>query len=102
MTAPVQLTRSIADNYRRQLSIAIARQSFIAANPREGSIQRQTRRAFTANNCKPLSIRELLDWCYPARLRQHWHYTNIYRALKRLGAKRIGWGVYATCARHSK
>jgi hypothetical protein len=40
-------------------------------------------------------MRELRSWAYPGHPRQHWHQTNIYRALARLGAKRIGWGIYA-------
>ena len=27
---------------------------------------------------------------------QHWHYWSITRALKRLGAQRIGWGMQHT------
>jgi hypothetical protein len=38
---------------------------------------------------------QLRAWCYPGLERQHWHHGNIARALKRLGAQRIGWGVYA-------
>ena len=41
------------------------------------------------------SLRELREWCYPSQERRHWHQTNIYRALRKLGAKRIGWGMYA-------
>jgi hypothetical protein len=54
----------------------------IAGKPRVGRIQRQIRRALIANNCKPLSIRELLRWCYPA-VKQHprWHRWSIHRAL---------------------
>jgi hypothetical protein len=65
----------------------------IAANPREGRIQRAVRRAFIAHN--PRTMRELRSWAYPGRDRQHWHQTNIYRALAKLGARRIGWGAYA-------
>jgi hypothetical protein len=34
-------------------------------------------------------MRELREWCYPGRKRQHWFYINIKRALKRLGAMLI-------------
>ena len=35
-------------------------------------------------------MRQLREWCYPGRPRQHWFYINIKRALRRLGAKPIG------------
>jgi hypothetical protein len=66
----------------------------IAALPREGRIGRQTRRALIARH-GIASMRELRDWCFPGQPRRHWHYFSITRALKRLGAQRIGWGVYA-------
>ena len=69
----------------------------IAALPREGRIRRQTRRAFVARN--PRSMTELREWCYPGQPRQHWHYWSITRALRRLGAQRIGWGMYAISVR---
>jgi len=70
-----------------------ARMLVIAALPREGRIRRQTRRAFIARN--PRSMTELREWCYPGQARRHWHYWSITRALRRLGAQRIGWAVYA-------
>ena len=79
---------------RRERSITRARQSFNAALPREGRIARQSRRCFLARK-GVASLRELREWCYPAQDRRHWHQTNIYRALRKLGARRIGWGVYA-------
>src|SRR5215472_13832835 len=85
----------------RVRSIATARLSFNAALPRQGAIIRQTRRCFIARD-GVATMRELRSWAYPSQPRQHWHYWSIARALRRLGARRIGWGVYATHARHSK
>jgi hypothetical protein len=67
-------------------SIARARQSFNAALPREGRIQRACRRAFIASGGRPLSMRELRQWAYPGQLRKRWHRWSIVRALRRLGA----------------
>jgi hypothetical protein len=54
----------------------------IAGKPRIGRVQRQVRRALVANNCKPLSIGELLAWCYPAASgHPRWHRWSIHRAL---------------------
>jgi len=78
----------------RTASIAKARLSFNAALPREGRIARQCRRCLLIND-GVATMRELRSWAYPGQPRQHWHHTNIRRALKRLGAQRIGWGVYA-------
>jgi len=78
----------------RSRSIGTARLSFNAALPREGRIARQSRRCFLARQ-GVASLRELREWCYPSQERRHWHRTNIYRALRKLGAKRIGWGMYA-------
>jgi hypothetical protein len=86
---------------RRRASIARARASFNASLPREGRIQRACRRALIAHDGLA-HMHQLRAWCYPGQARQHWHHGNIARTLKRLGAKRIGWGVYATYARHSK
>jgi hypothetical protein len=48
------------------------------------------------------SMAQLRSWAYIGQPRQHWHYKWIYAALRGLGARRIGWGMYATCTRHSK
>jgi hypothetical protein len=85
----------------RERSIATARLSFNPALPREGRVMRGCRRALIARDGL-VSMRELRSWCYPSQPRQHWHYWSIYEALKRLGAQRIGWGVFATYAQHSK
>jgi hypothetical protein len=45
----------------RQRSIYRARQSFIAANPREGRVMRQVRRALVASLGRPLRTRDLLN-----------------------------------------
>jgi len=71
-------------------------QSAIAALPREGRVARQCRRCFLANN-QVARLRQLRTFCYPSQARRHWHQTNSYRALRKLGAQRIGWGVYAIC-----
>jgi hypothetical protein len=77
----------------RVRSIARAARSFNPSLPREGRLARQCRRCFVAN--RVVSMRQLREWCYPGQARQHWHYSGIYLALRRLGAKRVGWGVYA-------
>src|SRR6516165_7858867 len=64
--------------------------TLIASLPREGRVERQARRAFVSNGARPLSMSELREWCYCGRERQHWFYINIKRALRRLGARRIG------------
>src|SRR5947207_1587805 len=92
-------TRAVWDGRRR--SIDTARLSFNAPLPREGRIARQCRRCLIAHDGLA-TMRELRAWCYVAQPRQHWHQTNIYRALRKLGVRRIGWGMYATHARHSK
>jgi hypothetical protein len=79
---------------QRQRALVRARARFNAALPREGRVARQCRRCFLANN-QVARLRQLREFCYPARQRRHWHQTNIYRALHKLGAQRIGWGVYA-------
>jgi hypothetical protein len=78
----------------RQRALVRARARFNAALPREGRIARQSRRCLLARQ-GVASLRELREWCYPSRERRHWHQTNIYRALRKLGARRIGWGMYA-------
>ena len=41
------------------------------------------------------TMRELRAWAYPGEPRKHWHYADIYAALRALGADRVGWGIYA-------
>lgn len=67
-----------------------SRMRALAALPREGRVQRQTRRAFIANGGRPLTMTELRQWCFAGRQRQHWHYWSITRALHRLGALPLG------------
>jgi len=67
-----------------------ARMLVIAALPREGRVQRQTRRAFVAHSGQPLTMSELRQWCFAGQDRQHWHYWSIMRALRRLGATSLG------------
>jgi hypothetical protein len=85
----------------RARSIEMARRSFNAALRRRGRIIRQVNRALIAGNDQA-SMRELRSWAYPSQSYRRWHKTDIYRALHWLGAKRIGWGVYATYAQHDK
>jgi len=73
---------------------ARARMIVIAALPRQGAIIRQTRRCLIAHDGLA-TMRELRSWAYPGQPRRHWHYFSITRALRRVGAQRIGWGVYA-------
>jgi len=68
---------------------------FNAALPRQGRVIRACRRALIARDGL-VSMRELRSWAYPGQPRQRWHRWSIVRALVRLGAKRIGWGIYAT------
>jgi hypothetical protein len=92
-------TRTVWDKRRR--SIDTARLSFNAALPRTGRLVRQCGCALLIGQ-GVVSMKQLRAWCYPARQRRHWHQTNIRRALAKLGAERIGWGLYATCSQHSK
>ena len=59
-----------------------------------GRIQRQCRRCLIAHN-GAASIRTLRAWAYPGEPCKRWHRWSIVRALAKLGAKRIGWGLYA-------
>ena len=79
---------------RRRASIYTALAAFNAALPRQARLARQCRRTFVIGN-GVTSLKQLRAWCYPQQQRQHWHQTNIYRALAKLNAKRIGWGIYA-------
>jgi hypothetical protein len=83
--------------------------AFNPSAPRLGRVALQCKRAFIAHDFKPLSMRELREWCYPGRPRRHWFYINIKRALRRLGARQIGRAggsarpaLYATYSRHDK
>ena len=77
-------------------SIARARQSFNASLPRPGSrVATQIRRCLIAHD-GVASMAQLRSFAYVGQPRQHWHYKWIYSALRRLNAKRIGWGIYAS------
>jgi hypothetical protein len=87
----------------RPRSIDTALAAFNAALPRQGRIGRQVKRAFIVSNGQPVSMRELRErWCYPRQPFKHWHAWSIIRALRKLGAQRIGHGIYATCTQHEK
>ena len=80
----------------RPRSIDKALAAFNAALPRQGRIARQCGRAFIVSKGQPVSMRELRErWCYPRQPFKHWHAWSIIRALRKLGAQRIGWGIYA-------
>jgi hypothetical protein len=84
----MQLIETTATLKGRARSIARARQSFIASNPREGRIMRACRRALIAAGGQPLMTRDLLRWAYPRVERfQCWHYWSIYRAAPRYAIK---------------
>jgi hypothetical protein len=85
----------------RPQSLDKAYMRVIATLPRRGRIIRQVHRALIAHGGKA-SMRELRHWAYLGKPRQHWHHISIYRALHWLGARRIGWGMYATRVRHDK
>jgi hypothetical protein len=86
-------------NFPRPRPIDKALAAFNASLPREGRIARQCRYCLIVNG-GIASMRQLREYCYHARPRRHWHHGNIARTLKRLGAERIGWGIYATCVQH--
>jgi hypothetical protein len=88
---------------KRPRSIDTALAAFNAALPRQGRIGRQVKRAFIVSNGQSVSMRELRErWCYPRQPFKHWHAWSIIRALRKLGAQRIGHGIYATCTQHEK
>jgi hypothetical protein len=87
-------------------SIAAARQSFDATLQREGRVIRQCRWTFIAKD-RPVTMAELRERCF-GEPHQHWHYHSIRRALRKLGAERIGRsggrgrpGIYATHTQHA-
>jgi hypothetical protein len=53
---------------------------------RIGKIQNRIRRAFVANNGRPLKIRELLSCCYPRTCKPpRWCRWSIHKALAKFG-----------------
>jgi hypothetical protein len=80
-----QRVRTVWDG--RQRSIARARTSFIASNPREGRVMRACRRALIAAGGKPLRTRDLLRWAFAGVQHEFWHYKSIYRAAPRYAIK---------------
>jgi hypothetical protein len=52
---------------------------------RVGRLQRQIRRAFVSSNGRPLTIGELLGWCYAgAAHHPRWHTWDIHRSLPKV------------------
>jgi len=67
----------------------------IAALPRPNArIIRQCRYCLVVHD-GTASMRQLREYCFLNRPREHWHYKSIRRALAKLDAERIGWGIYA-------
>ena len=87
---------------RRRAAMDKARRFFNPSLSRVGRVERQVRRCFIASDGQPVTMRKLRERCYPCQRRRHWHHGEIRRALAKLGAVRIGWGLYATCPRHEK
>jgi hypothetical protein len=79
-------------NVGRRRTIDTARRSFDPSLPRRGRVILQCERAFAVGDGRA-SMRELRQWCFAGKRREHWHYADIYSALRRLGAERIGWGI---------
>src|SRR5262249_50672491 len=94
-------TRTRTEWGPRQRSAYRARLSAIPTNPRWGRVMLGARRCLVANE-GIASMRQLKAWCYVGRPHAHWQYEVIREALVRIGAQRIGWGVYATYVRHTK
>jgi hypothetical protein len=67
----------------------------IASLPRPNArIVRQCRYCLIVHD-GTATMRQPREYCYFGEERQHFHYRSIWRALMKLGAKRIGWGIYA-------
>jgi hypothetical protein len=56
-----------------------------------GRVQRQAKRCLLAHNGRTTTT-EIRRWCYP-RDHKHWHYTEVRRALRQLGAEQVGRGL---------
>jgi hypothetical protein len=74
----------------------------IAAKVRDGRVHRQIRRCLIVHGGKPVTITDLLNYCYP-RSRKHpaWRRKSIHRALPRyavllgrMGCGSGGPGIY--------
>ena len=62
-------------------SARLARLAAVARLPRLGRVQRQIRRAFIANNYRPMTTLDLVRWCYPTTTKpRHWHTFAVRRA----------------------
>ena len=80
---------------QRQRALVRARARFNASLPRPGGrVVTQCRRCLIAHS-GVVRVKDLRAWAYAGQPRAHWHYKWIYAALRRLNAKRIGWGIYA-------
>ena len=70
-------------------SIFTALAAFDARLPRRGRVERQVRRCLVAHD-GIASMTDLRAWCYLGQPCQRWQYWSIKRALRRLGARKIG------------
>jgi hypothetical protein len=57
--------------------------------PRRGRLKTQAKRALVAHGGRA-STSQIREWCYVGKPYQHWHHTEIRRALRQLGAVQIG------------
>ena len=73
---------SIRNGRARSIDKALA--AFNATLPRRGRLIRQLSRCFLVYS-RP-TPKQMREYCYPGRKRQHWHHTNIYRALRNIRA----------------
>lgn len=79
-----------ATNMRRGGSIDKALAAFNPSLPRVGRVERQVKRAFIANDFRPLTMSEIWPRVYPGIKRaKHWHRWDVRQALLKI-AKPIG------------
>src|SRR5437764_9871319 len=82
----------------RQRALVKARARFNASLQRPGGrVVTQCRRCLIAHS-GVVRMKDLRAWAYAGQPRQHWQYSRIYSALRRLGAQRTGWGMYVSSA----
>jgi hypothetical protein len=62
-------------------------------NANVGRRQRQCRRAFIANNGRPIRMSVLMEWVFPqGDKREYWRWTDVARSARRFGVQvRKGW-----------
>ena len=57
--------------------------------PRRGRLKTQAKRALVTHSGQA-STSQIREWCYVGKPYQHWHHTEIRRALRQLGVKEVG------------